>query len=441
MTLWVVAKYSLVREHPLSVEAAGAVEAAAAGRGDARQEREALCVIRSVREEERWIACDCLGEGKDRPLVAPCRLPGGAGYTWRVLTGEARLDHDRGCPFYRPRRLGGAVALEQEPREVRARPEGFFAVLGGGGVGDRLGPGRKGREVGEEVGRGRVPVLSRLLLGLMERAGFTRARAEGRERAMPAWLGELRKAAAGLAIAENRPLADLLFLSRGDWDAARIHARVRAAARSWPKGSGAEGFLICAARRMDRAGLAATSAHEAIAVERGLERPMVGGAAVPGLHLFIGAIGEAGRGKGYRCIAAYAQPIVAAGWPVAVDSHSQRQAFGTLRTTLRVLQRQFPGAEIVLEKPVFEIETPDGPCLPDFIVRVRRGSDELACVVEVTGVDRPSYLAGKEIAHSRMRNLGAVLFMDGKRLVAGAITEEGRMVTEAVAAELRRRWA
>ena len=337
-------------------------------------------------------------------------------------------------------RLGGRMRRSSGGGgDARSRREGFFAVLRKGG-GERLGGGREAREGGESAGRRRVPALSRLLLDLMERAGFTRIGAEDRERAMPAWLGELRKAAGGFAVAENRPLADLLFLSRADWDAARIHARIRAAARTWPAGGAAEGFLICPARRMDGAGLAATSAHEEIAVERGLERPMVGRAPVPGIHLFIGVIGEAGREKGYRCIAAYAQPIVAAGWPVAVEGHYERQAFGTLRTTLRVLQRKFPGAGFVLEKPAFEIETPDGPCLPDFIVRARRGSEELACIIEVTGVDRPSYLAGKEITHPRMRHLGPVLLMDGKRMAAGATTEEGRLVTESVGTELRRRW-
>ena len=431
-----------MRERPLSAEAAAVIHAAAAGRADESQEREALSVLRWVREHERWIACDCCGEGENRPLIVPCRLPEHGGYTWRVLTGEKRLAHERGCPFYRPRRLGGGVASEDEPCEARLRPEGFFAVLHKSvGEGGRLGGGRSVREDRIVAGRPRVPALSRLLLGLMERAGFTRVGAGDRERAMPDWLGELRKAAGGFTVAEDRPLADLLFLSRGDWDASRIHARVRAAARSWPAGSAAEGFLVCPVRGMDRSGLPGTSAHEEIVVERGLERAMVERAAVSGLHLFIGAIGDAGRQKGYRCIAAYAQPIVAVGWPVAVGSHYERRAFGTLRATLRVLRRKFLGTEFVLEKPVFEIETPDGPCLPDFVVRARRGGDELACVVEVTGVDRPSYLVDKEITRPRMRHLGPVLFMDGKRVPGGAITEEGRRITESVGEELRRCWA
>ena len=37
----------------------------------------------------------------------------------------------------------------------------------------------------------------------------------------------------------------------------------------------------------------------------------------------------------------------------------------------------FPDAEFELEKPVFEIETSDGPCLPDFFIRARRSGDAL----------------------------------------------------------------
>ena len=36
----------------------------------------------------------------------------------------------------------------------------------------------------------------------------------------------------------------------------------------------------------------------------------------------------------------------------------------------------------------FEIETPDGPCIPDFLIRARRDNDEAIFVIEVMGFER-----------------------------------------------------
>ena len=47
-------------------------------------------------------------------------------------------------------------------------------------------------------------------------------------------------------------------------------------------------------------------------------------------------------------------------------------------------------------------------------------------VVEVMGFDRPAYLAGKEVTHERIKGLGPVLLMDGKRFEAGSTDEAGR---------------
>ena len=73
-------------------------------------------------------------------------------------------------------------------------------------------------------------------------------------------------------------------------------------------------------------------------------------------------------------------------FPIPVDSNYERLALGTLRTTLRILDRAFPDAEFELEKPLFEMDTPDGPCIPDFLIRARRGGHEHTFVIEVMGL-------------------------------------------------------
>ena len=88
-----------------------------------------------------------------------------------------------------------------------------------------------------------------------------------------------------------------------------------------------------------------------------------------------------------------------------------------------------------LEKPVFEMDTEQGPCLPDFLIRAQRNGVERTWVVEVMGFDRPDYLAGKEVTHERMEELGPVILMDGKRFEAG-LTSEGRKVTKRIRADM-----
>ena len=59
-------------------------------------------------------------------------------------------------------------------------------------------------------------------------------------------------------------------------------------------------------------------------------------------------------------------------------------------------------------------------------------------MVEVMGFDRPYYLAGKEVTHERIKELGSALLMDRKRFEAG-LTDEGRKVTERIRADMGRR--
>ena len=125
--------------------------------------------------------------------------------------------------------------------------------------------------------------------------------------------------------------------------------------------------------------------------------------------------------SGYECLEAYAQPIVASQCPVPVDSHYQRRAFRTLCATLQILSRAFPDAAFELEKPVFEIETPEGPYLLAFLIHARRGGEELTFVIEVMGFERPEYLRGKEVTHPWMATLGTLCTMQASEFDRSAV--------------------
>ena len=83
---------------------------------------------------------------------------------------------------------------------------------------------------------------------------------------------------------------------------------------------------------------------------------------------------------------------------VPVDSDFECGAFATLTTTLWISGKEFKDAG-------FEMDTEQGPCLPNFLIHARRKGGERTLVVEVMGFDRPDYLAGKEVTYERMESL------------------------------------
>ena len=101
------------------------------------------------------------------------------------------------------------------------------------------------------------------------------------------------------------------------------------------------------------------------------------------------------------------------------------------------------GARVEIEKPVFDIGTPEGRCLPDFLVTVRRDADEVRFVIEVMGFTRASYLEGKQETHPRMETLGTLCKMQATEFGEGkdGANAEGRKVTQRIRGILAQRWA
>ena len=407
----------------------------------------ALAVLREGRENDLWLRCDCRIDIDDDPLVAPCRKPMGVGYSWRVLQGENRPQHHPDCVFYRESRE--ARAQRNWRRAARVPPEGYFAALlarrnGNSAEVDTSGDGTAltdplqapGEDGDREPGRRRMPALPVLLYLLLETAGLTRVRANEPPPGIGGWVDAMSAAAKIIEVAPGHPLDGLLFPWRTGWDRRQVHARVREAARDFPKGHVPQGFVCFPVLHVGERSLPATSKYGELEVVTRIKRPTIDGRAVSGPYLFFGVVALTTRRRGYECVRGWAQPIVSVHRPVPVDSDFERQAFGTLTTTLWMLDREFPDAEFTMEKPVFEMNTEQGPCLPDFLIKARRNGEKRTWVVEVMGFERPDYLAGKEVTHERMEELGPVLLMDGKRFERD-LTAEGRKVTERIRADMR----
>lgn len=435
-----VDKRDLSAAESLTPEAENAIRAIAGGIGCAKVEALVLEVMKRARESGLWLGCDCRREDGRRPVVAPCRNRRGTDY-WRVLAGR-QVAHDEGCVFHRTRARRRDAARWNRP--ARGAPEGFFAVLRDRAEEQRVSrpSGRSEEEDGERPA-GRRPALAQLALMLMERAGLNRLRPGEGSRDAGSLADALLERAKEIEIAPGRLLSDLWFPDHRMWRRTLVHARVRAAARDWPARHKPQGFLCWVVWDVDARGVGTADRHNRVEVRSGVGRPIIGRNPVAPPYLFLGAVGVDDERTGYECLQAYAQPIVARECPVPVDSHYERRAFGTLRTTLRVLSGTFPDAAFELEKPVFEIETPDGPCLPDFLIRARRGGDEAGFVIEVMGFERPEYLRGKEVTHPRMATVGPLCTMQASEFdrSTGGVKAEGRKVTQTIRQALGERWS
>ncbi len=86
--LCLVTKSNLRVERVLTEEEVSALREPLLDHSTAAQ---ALVVLIEARENGLWLRCDCRCENERHPLAAPCRLPKGTGYTWRVLRGAGRL--------------------------------------------------------------------------------------------------------------------------------------------------------------------------------------------------------------------------------------------------------------------------------------------------------------------------------------------------------------
>ena len=120
-------------------------------------------------------------------------------------------------------------------------------------------------------------------------------------------------------------------------------------------------------------------------------------------------MGERDQRIGYECLEGYAQPIVASDCPVPVDSHYERRAFGTLRSTLTGVgsgSSATPRLSWRIRCSTSRRRT--APAIRNFLIRARRGGDELRFVVEVMRFDRPEYLRGKEVTHPWMQTIGTL---------------------------------
>lgn len=423
----------------LSRLAAKAIRAFQSGTADERLRKLALGNIRFAHRHNLWFACHCNRIGGEYACVAPVRSVLD-NYSLRVLI-KGRTPHDPDCVFVREERLPN-LPEDVYFRKPRRKPDGLFEVLKTRRTGRATTrPLRRGvRQQGHRAGH--WSKLSERLLRLIDDAELNAYRHDAQGQSTPAWWRALAETAQVIDIAPGRPLSDFLFTRKNQWANREVHARIRRAAKRWPKNHMPQCFLCWVERDVDAAGIGPEHSESRVDVLSRVTRRTIFGQPVSGPYLFLGAVGLPKGEWGYGCLEAHAQPIVSAYEPVPVDSHNERRAFLSLKYTLKRMAAEYPGGCYEIKKPLFEIETRLGPCLPDFLVRASGGRKDLQWVIEVMGLRSEEYYRSKARTHPRMERLGPVLTMDTDKFapVKQGLGPEGGKIRKRILQDLREQW-
>ena len=411
--------------------------------GDRSEDLQAsvLEVLVRAHAERLWLACDCRGEGGRPPVNAPCRRLGL--YYWRRLSAP-HVAHAGGCVYSRARVSVLHKSGNPEPRAPVEPPDDrFFTVLLNEPEDLRLADPDASPDLGRARHGNRHSKLRQKLFQLVLFAGLNRL-PDAEATNAKEWSGRIRQAARRFEVAPGRPLAGLIFPWRRMWQMDRVDARMRAVAKTWPEGHRPQGFFCGAVWGVDDHGVTGGRRGTRLDVAARVSRPVIRGTTVSPPYLFMGVVGLEDGADAWACLSGHAQPIVAMNCPVPVESGAERQAFRTLRKTLRILRREFGAVAFTLGKPLFETNTQYGPCIPDFIIRAHprawEGRDSVDFMIEVMGFEDEDYRQRKEETHRAMRELGTLCIMEVDWFdTPEGLSVQGTDVTDRIRAVLRRR--
>ena len=395
-------------------------------------------ILGDAHNNNQWLECYCKVKEDEHVILVPCLISGSGKFYYRALSNDDN-EHSHDCEFNRVHRDWNPELLWDKDRKARKAPEGLFEVL------------RESSEDHELVNQNstqpsknkaqwspRRPALSQQLLKVMEKAELNKLSSVDNFAIRRDRDKEIRDLITAIDIAPGILLSEFWFSDVGEWNDGTVHRKMTEAAMNWPDGHKPQGFLCWFVWDVDNDGVEKKGNKRVDVINR-VKRPVIFGKPVGEPYLFLGVVGlPANEQSGYQCVQAYAQPIVATYYPIPVDSQSERVAFGKIKYRLNQILKDYPDVEFEITKPVFEIETNAGLCLPDFIITARRGKNEEKFIIEVMGFDRPDYLQAKEVTHPRMEMLGTLITMDASKFrETNAEKNEGFKVGQKICEKLQ----
>jgi len=384
---------------------------------DADADRRVLSVLSKIHRRNS-LRCDCVAG--EAPQACAVRLPTGD----LILRWYNGIPHATTCPFYRE------PSSSPEPSKPAARPpaggrafkpwDGGWSILGDAIDRPRIGAGQGAEPRPKSTpSYTSLPRLGRVLLSALHRCGYDQVsvhelvdKGEPRPSHPDRWAKRIYR------LLDEPAGPELSFKDTGTLQLSQLsNWLTRYLPRVAPRFGALrpQGVLIDRVDHIEQRG-----PREAILTGFGGDPLATVTIATTVRHFGVPTTGpywvallasRASPDAGFDVIDAYAHPAYRSDLPIPVDSAAERAMLDILLDQLR-FWRRYPktDASVSLTKPLFDLDSPLGPCRPDAVLAMAgpRGRP-LQLIVECMGSEDLDYLASKQVTHPRMLQLPDVV--------------------------------
>lgn len=398
------------------------------GRGSEADHRACVALVSTARENHKWIACDCLGAERPPPLMSAAYLSFQETYYLRRLT--SRPGHDAKCPFHLPQAPPRIRETVKDSLYAISLPKGLFSAHQQ--APEKLAQRPEDIEPDDRSRGVAIPRLGKLLWLLLERAGSNILRelppSGRRAGSISEEMRHLKRAAQGLDIAPGIRLSDHLYTNAIDYEKRRVHARLRAAAETWPPEFAPQAFLLLEASEVTSSEV--VTGLGTVEIRNRIQHTGIIRAEVEPPFLVLAVVGEHSRREGYLGLRAYAQPVFSGNQFVPAERDHDRDVLRALQQAQYELRRL--GVRMAVKKVLFDIALAAGSARPDFLVALLDEHSGLECkfALQILQSDDADYLELRSIERERLGQAGLVVSMAVSSVTPEAIISEARRILE-----------
>ncbi len=398
------------------------------GRGSEADHRACVSLVSTARENHKWIACDCLGAERPPPLMSAAYLSFQETYYLRRLT--SRPGHEPGCPFHLPQAPPRIRETVKDSLYAIGLPKGLFSAHQK--APEKLAQRPEDIEPDDRSRGVAIPRLGKLLWLLLERAGSNILRelppTGRRAGSISEEMRHLKRAAQGLDIAPGIRLSDHLYTNAIDYEKRRVHARLRAAAETWPPEFAPQAFLLLEASEVTSSEV--VTGLGTVEIRNRIQHTGIIRAEVEPPFLVLAVVGEHSRREGYLALRAYAQPVFSGNQFVPAERDHDREVLRALQQAQYELRRL--GVRMAVKKVLFDITLAAGSARPDFLVALLDEHSGVECkfALQILQSDDADYLELRSIERERLGQAGLVVSMAVSSVTPEAIISEARRILE-----------
>jgi len=398
------------------------------GRGSEADHRACVSLVSTARENHKWIACDCLGAERPPPLMSAAYLSFQETYYLRRLT--SRPGHEPGCPFHLPQAPPRIRETVKDSLYAIGLPKGLFSAHQK--APEKLAQRPEDIEPDDRSRGVAIPRLGKLLWLLLERAGSNILRelppSGRRAGSISEEMRHLKRAAQGLEIAPGIRLSDHLYTNAIDYEKRRVHARLRAAAETWPPEFAPQAFLLLEASEVTSSEV--VTGLGTVEIRNRIQHTGIIRAEVEPPFLVLAVVGEHSRREGYLALRAYAQPVFSGNQFVPAERDHDRDVLRALQQAQYELRRL--GVRMAVKKVLFDIALAAGSARPDFLVALLDEHSGVECkfALQILQSDDADYLELRSIERERLGQAGLVVSMAVSSVTPEAIISQARRLLE-----------